>query len=121
MEGRTKLNEVAPNMIPAENPRSPSMIFTGTFLKKKTGMAPSPVANPAPRLASSPNKIGSIPKTKSIFESLFSSFERTLRFELVLVATSFSYTRRPHGLNSPRIALTEARRPKEWVSCEPHP
>jgi hypothetical protein len=83
MDGRTKLKDVAPNMIPAEKPRSPSMIFTGTFLKKKMGMAPSPVANPAPRLASSPNGIASIPERRLIFEFLFPFFERPVLFEPV--------------------------------------
>jgi hypothetical protein len=57
IEGRTRLKEVAPNMIPAENPSRLSIIFGDAFFVKKTGMAPNPVANPAPKLASPPNQI----------------------------------------------------------------
>jgi hypothetical protein len=57
MAGRTKLKEVAPSIIPAEKPRRPSIIFRGTFFRKKAGIAPNPVANPAPRLPSTPNHI----------------------------------------------------------------
>jgi hypothetical protein len=64
------------------------MIFTGTFLKKKMGTAPSPVASPAPRLASSPDEIASIPERGFIFEFLFPFFERPVLFEPVPVTTS---------------------------------
>jgi len=67
MDGRTKLKEVAPSMIPAEKPRSPSIIFRGTFFKKKIGIAPNPVANLAPRLASQPNQMISTCKIKILF------------------------------------------------------
>jgi hypothetical protein len=67
MDGRTKLKEVAPSMIPAEKPRSPSIIFRGTFLRKKIGIAPNPVANPAPTLASQPAQTTSPCMSKTLF------------------------------------------------------
>jgi hypothetical protein len=67
MDGKTRLKEVAPNMIPAEKPRRLSINLGEALLQKKTGRAPTPVASPAPKLASPPNPMTSISVSKSRF------------------------------------------------------
>ena len=55
--GIIRLNEVAASITPAEKPSITSRALSDTFLVKRTGKAPAPVASPARKLASAPKTI----------------------------------------------------------------
>ncbi|MEM3028063.1 MAG: hypothetical protein QW220_04980 [Candidatus Bathyarchaeia archaeon] len=63
--GTRRLKNVAASITLAENPSIISKILSETFLVNKTGNAPTPLANPARKLAAEPSQMASksIPNT----------------------------------------------------------
>lgn len=71
MAGTNRLNDVAANITPAENPSITSNNLSDTFEVNNTGKAPAPVANPAIKLATEPSKIVS---SINLFYSLYNDY-----------------------------------------------